>query len=88
VAVNRPKVRLQIDALALHGVSPQHSDAIALAVREHLSELMHSEGVPSVLKQGGQIAALEDATLTATADSDSTSMGEDIARAIYRSLQR
>lgn len=88
MAVNRPKVRLQIDALALYGVSPQHSDAIALAVREHLSELMLSEGVPSVLKQGREIGALDDTTLTATAHSDSASMGEDIARAIYRSLQR
>jgi hypothetical protein len=82
------RVRLQIDHLALHGFAASDASAIALALQDRLGALMENQGVPASLRRGGHIAALPSGRIAATADSTPAAAGDEIARAIFHSLQR
>ena len=85
--MNGARVRLQIDQLALHGFAAGDAAAIALALRDRLGALMANQGVPASLRRGGHIATLPSGQITATAASEPAAAGDEIARAIFRSLQ-
>ena len=76
--MNGARVRLQIDQLALHGFAAGDAAAIALALRDRLGALIANQGAPASLPSG---------QITATAASEPAAAGDEIARAIFRSLQ-
>jgi hypothetical protein len=81
-------VHLRIDELVLHGFAPGDGTAVASALREQLSTLFRTEGVPDALREAGHTQHLTGVDMSATATSDPVAAGQGVATAIYRSWSR
>ena len=82
------RIELHIGELALHGFDHVDSTQLGATVRQELSRLLTENGTPSALIQTGSMANLEGEAFTAAPGASADAIGEQIARAIYRGLER
>lgn len=83
-----PTIELDIDELAIDGFPMLDRDRLSGAIRTELVRLLTEQGPPSLLNQSGDVMTLPGGTLTAGRSADATTLGIQIARAIYGGLNR
>ncbi|MCP3166319.1 hypothetical protein [Myxococcus qinghaiensis] len=81
------RISLHIDELVLHGVSPAHREQVGEAVRQELSRLLATEGLPQGFS-GGEVARLDAGAVHVTPHAAPQSLGAQVARAVYSGLGR
>ncbi|NTX07787.1 hypothetical protein HUA74_42535 [Myxococcus sp. CA051A] len=79
------RIRLHIDELVLHGIAPAHREQVGEAVRQELTRLLATEGLPQGLA-GGEVARLDAGAVHVTPHAAPQSLGAQVARAVYSGL--
>ena len=81
-----PNIRLHIERLVLHGLSPLDRDRVREAFTQELSRLLLEQGVPESLAGGAHVARLEVGTVRPHPGASGESVGVQAARAAYTRL--
>jgi hypothetical protein len=85
-------VDLQIDELVLHGFRPGDRYEIAAAIEQELVRLLGASGAPPALldsaasEKGLATDQIDSGSFTLPRDARPATVGEEVARAIHRSL--
>lgn len=79
---------LRIDEVVLHGFEPNDRVRICQAMQRELARLFREQGVPPSLMQGRAIERVDGGTLALAPGAKSSSIGSQIARAVYGGLIR
>lgn len=89
ISANVPQqVHVEIDELVLTGFPRSQGSGIAEAIRETLSRLLAGEQMPWRSSEGTQVDRLDAGTVHLSRSGRARSAGEQVARAIYRSLPK
>jgi len=82
----KPDIELHIEELVLHGVSRSDARRVGVAVEAELGRMLAEQGLPSGLRGGAEIGALDagQVSLGVTARPEST--GTAVAKAVYGEL--
>lgn len=86
--MSHPNIELHIDTLILRNFPYAQRKQIAAAVEQELLRLVHEQGVPPELAQGGYVPHLNVNSLTLSADAPADTTGTSIAQAVYHQLSR
>lgn len=83
-------VNIHIERLVLDGLSvPYHQqEQLQAAVEMELGHLLTTNSLPNGLKQGGAISNISAGEIQLAVESDSTHLGQQIARAVYKGVNR
>jgi hypothetical protein len=81
-----PSLRLHIEEVVLHGVSPGDGRRFGEALEGELLRLFREEGVPPALARGGAVERLDAGPLAISPNARPEVGGAALARAIYGSL--
>ncbi len=79
---------LHIDELVLEGFGPMDRDALADALRHELARLLAEGGRPPSIDSAAAVPRLDAGAFTAAPDAGPTTLGTDVARAIYGGMNR
>jgi hypothetical protein len=79
---------LRIDEVVLHGFEPNDRVRIGHAIQRELARLFREQGVPPSFAQGCAIERLDGGTLHMEPGAKSTTIGSQIAQAVYGGLIR
>jgi hypothetical protein len=81
-------IEVEIDELVLTGFPRSQGSGIAEAIRETLGRLLAGEQMPWRSSEGTQVDRLDAGTVHLSRSGRARSAGEQVARAIYRSLPK
>jgi hypothetical protein len=81
-------LELNIGRLVFHDAIVRDHQHISSAAQRELTRLLTERGGPSLLSRGGTMPKLDAGTLEAVSDADAETIGIQIARSIYRGLNR
>jgi hypothetical protein len=81
-------LNLRIDKVVLHGFEPNDRIRIGQAMQRELTRLFREQGVPPSLMQGHVIERLDGGSLQMAPGAKSSSIGSQIAQAVYGGLVR
>lgn len=84
--MNSPAIDLHIRELLLRNLPYAQRTQIASAIEQALLRLLHEQGLPPALAQGGTIPHISIDHLQVAADAPADVVGNQIAQAIYTSL--
>jgi hypothetical protein len=87
-ATSPGRIELHVGELALHGFDPVDPTQLGATVQQELSRLLTENGTPSALSQAGSMINLEGGTITIETGARANAIGVQIARAIFRGLER
>jgi hypothetical protein len=79
---------LRIEELVLDGFSPADRYAIGEAVERELTRLFSERGIPPVIGDQIEISDLQGGQLVSSRDLDAEALGNELAKIVYRRLQR
>jgi hypothetical protein len=81
-------IDLHIDRLILHGFDGVSRVALGASVERELTRILEQEGMTDTALRSENIERAQGGTFTAGVDTDTDTMGSQIARAIYGGLSR
>jgi hypothetical protein len=81
-------IELNIDELVLNGFAYGDRYLISEAIQQELGRLLAEEGLPSVASQSGDVSRLDGGTFDMTPNSKPTSIGKQVARTVYKGMNR
>ena len=87
-ALSPQSYEIEIDELVLTGFPRSQGSGIAEAIRETLGRLLAGERMPWRSFEGTQVDRLDAGTVHLSRSGRARSAGEQVARAIYRSLPK
>jgi hypothetical protein len=82
----KPDIELRIEELVLHGVSRADARRVGAAVEAELGRMLAEQGLPSGLRGGAEIGAIDAGQVSLGAAARPESTGEAVARAVYGGL--
>ena len=83
-----PDIELDIDELVLHGFAPGDSEHIGAAIQHELARLFAEQGMPAGLSTSGAIPRLDGGAFPVAANATTTTIGAQVAQAVYGGLAR
>ena len=81
-------LELHIEELVLHGFEHVDRAQIGRAVEQELARLMAKEGAPRLLANSREIGQLDGGELDLTYGSTAAEVGNQVAEAVYGSMQQ
>lgn len=87
-AGRQPGIRVEIEALVLAGFEARQARRIAAALESELSRLLQEGGAPEAWASSQEVTQLEVEPIQISPHHSSETIGAQVARAIYRRLQR
>jgi hypothetical protein len=81
-------IDLYIEELVLHGVNPADRHRIGDTIERELARLMRERGLPPVGTYDGNIPRLDGGVRPIASAASGTTVGNQIARAVYEGLDQ
>ncbi len=82
-----PNIELHIEELVLHGFAHGDRHEIGAAVKRELAQLFAEQGIPSSLKNGGEMARLPGGAFTVARGSKPEVIGTQVAQSVYGGMK-
>ena len=84
----KASVEINIDKLILHGFSPADRNKIGEALRSELARLIAENGIPPGFSEGKNIGEMNGGTFSLPKNKHARSVGNNIAKSIYRGMRK
>jgi hypothetical protein len=86
VDVSRQGIEVHIEELVLHGFPRGGTHVLAAAIEAELGRLVAAHGLPTALRDGTSISALNSPSIETTTSERPSVLGARIGRSVYQSL--
>lgn len=86
--MNDSDIELHIEELILHGFAPGDGRRIKAVVETELTRLFAEQGVPSSLRQAGDVTRLDCGSFEVAPDASAVTIGTQVAKSLYGGFGR